>query len=1173
MDPFDTSDEKLEDGLGFDDTVDTVDSSDSLDDENLVEKIEREIGNLEHEVGTDTMDELSSSLSGTTSGDDGVMDASLTKLIKNTERLLEDVADNTVMYSGLEDVSEVSSSAVSSPSRPPLSTSTGVVSTTFPPGTSSTTSGSSLSMSVTALSSLEILQRHIGDRSGPSSSLYEEDSLDGSSFHGGSRQRPQPIVGNYSLNPDASPLDASRQAYEEAEYRTLRKRVEDLDAMTGNGRFDLDGDDDEGDDENEERKTREEGTSKQQPPAALVLPRSPSGSSSAQYKRSSRSMVSYSPKRPSPSASPSNPNSSKQPKKGSESKRSTSDGDPLDRFSLSGKEEKSNEEDSDSEHRNTKHTSKQNKVETHKSDGDESDAEAEDGDSSRDSVADSDSLADQQHESEWNRDLASERAKNRALSRPQSWMEVDRILTERGFPGLSRDFDDSHRFSGSDELLRVVSSLIEEMNSQARVLESRQFASDSHYVEEQNEAQVRALEKEVKVLRKKLSRALFELETGSVEKKESQSSLEAKLAEQKVAMGRLRQRLAQAQHGVREKNKEIDKLREKLESEQQKWNRKQESGKKVFAKLQKRPARKTSAADSQTLDVISVLSAEKEESRDEVKFLRSEVKRLNQQLRDHENEQLDRTRTKVGNVSSSSMDASESMREESFQEYMGRLKTQRQQREIDEIRHDFMKREAEMLSELKAVHSEAANFKSRTRALEDENENFRSELESRPTVVDWRKAQQEIYTLEQKLSKTKSLKEMQKYMDTRELVRRDKDLHSLGLHGLEHLPKDIATNILQDLCRDLSLSDVALLRPTLKKMTAVVNSVPSMDRFIRSVIQTVSSVAQKVGSSHIKEDTPHSRITVERVTAALKEWETLLEMYPYLDEFKRRVRDSLQRRCEAAKPKDGSKTILAQLEDVVANETELMQSQDTYKATDEYVRSHPEALSSKIIRHFMHLFDVAHMDGVLPRMSSLFQFEQEMKNNIKALRSTLGLDHRASVNQCLAEVESLVKESRTVHMPPPSDENAGGVGANGSALPSASSKRVDDGVGLQRAVAERAVEQLKRLFDVRDANQAVMISEKLLEKVRMYDDIFPRLDDVITQLYTILNVRSIHDVVPAVERLAFPPSSRRGASQSYSHDAQTRSKYMLPSSRYSDDDSSSQVSTSDGVYSVADSSQ
>jgi len=66
-------------------------------------------------------------------------------------------------------------------------------------------------------------------------------------------------------------------------------------------------------------------------------------------------------------------------------------------------------------------------------------------------------------------------------------------------------------------------------------------------------------------------------------------------------------------------------------------------------------------------------------------------------------------------------------------------------------------------------------------------------------------------------------------MGTRELMRRDKDIRRLELHRIDHLPAQICKELLQDVCRELDLTDVSMVVPSVHKMAKVVMAVPAME--------------------------------------------------------------------------------------------------------------------------------------------------------------------------------------------------------------------------------------------------------------------------------------------------------------------------------------------------------
>ena len=68
-------------------------------------------------------------------------------------------------------------------------------------------------------------------------------------------------------------------------------------------------------------------------------------------------------------------------------------------------------------------------------------------------------------------------------------------------------------------------------------------------------------------------------------------------------------------------------------------------------------------------------------------------------------------------------------------------------------------------------------------------------------------------------------------MSTKALIQQDKMNHRLQLHRIDALPRDIARDILQQVCRSLQISDVALIGPSIQKLTRVVTILPRLEKF------------------------------------------------------------------------------------------------------------------------------------------------------------------------------------------------------------------------------------------------------------------------------------------------------------------------------------------------------
>lgn len=121
-------------------------------------------------------------------------------------------------------------------------------------------------------------------------------------------------------------------------------------------------------------------------------------------------------------------------------------------------------------------------------------------------------------------------------------------------------------------------------------------------------------------------------------------------------------------------------------------------------------------------------------------------------------------------------------------------------------------------------------------------ENHRLELDVRPTMKQWTTAQREIHDLERKVhdlimmrGEAAEIDSWRKHLSTSERIRIDKRNHELGLWMMDSLPKQVMKETLQQICRELDLSELSEIPTAIQKMKAVVRAVPRMERFIGKV--------------------------------------------------------------------------------------------------------------------------------------------------------------------------------------------------------------------------------------------------------------------------------------------------------------------------------------------------
>jgi hypothetical protein len=119
---------------------------------------------------------------------------------------------------------------------------------------------------------------------------------------------------------------------------------------------------------------------------------------------------------------------------------------------------------------------------------------------------------------------------------------------------------------------------------------------------------------------------------------------------------------------------------------------------------------------------------------------------------------------------------------------------------------------------------------------------LRLDLSSRPTVKQWTQKQKELTECESKLHdlivmrrESAELMGDRKNMTVKQKVLMDKRNFELGLWVLDSLPNEVTKNSLKAVCRELGLTDIGDIQPSIIKLKTVVGAVPRMERFITEV--------------------------------------------------------------------------------------------------------------------------------------------------------------------------------------------------------------------------------------------------------------------------------------------------------------------------------------------------
>lgn len=219
----------------------------------------------------------------------------------------------------------------------------------------------------------------------------------------------------------------------------------------------------------------------------------------------------------------------------------------------------------------------------------------------------------------------------------------------------------------------------------------------------------------------------------------------------------------------------------------------------------------------------------------------------------------------------------------------------------------------------------------------------------------------------------------------------------------QHYSNEAAVEIqkkLAEACNILNIANPDHFIPTLKKTAVVLSTIPKMENFITSVCSICSNGRTELERKNM-EVTP--KMVVPLLNGWIKELSSLREMeHAILSMMKERKKSP--RVTPTNNQGDSWRMILDGVRSMIEDENRLlwdnsfkninnMQSPMYGKGTE---------LTSKLIQHFQHLFDVPNMEGVLPKMNDLYNKVQECQNAMSALNQVLGLSFNASSSETLS---------------------------------------------------------------------------------------------------------------------------------------------------------------------------
>jgi hypothetical protein len=358
-------------------------------------------------------------------------------------------------------------------------------------------------------------------------------------------------------------------------------------------------------------------------------------------------------------------------------------------------------------------------------------------------------------------------------------------------------------------------------------------------------------------------------------------------------------------------------------------------------------------------------------------------------------------------------------------------KIKEQARKIEQL---SKKAETYRSEAFEAIHAQEG-MRARNDELREEIENLRLELETRPSARQWADKTRELQDAENKLhdlvvmrGEAAELAAWRKHLSTSDRIKVDKRNHELGLWLLDSLPKAVAKEVLQTVCRELEVSDVSDIQPSLAKLKAVVKAVPRMERFIAQVCEYLFERDRRIRDLGGRGLAGRDRPTMEDVLPVLQSWWLDLQNNHKLMTFQNKVLTEMRRREILLAQEQDPASVLAMedyqeqwperdraaaralelVHDMINFQVEVFKHKKSFRSAEEFIRDQPEAMVNRQVAHIQYLFNITHLEGLLPQMNKIYLFSEEMKNFLSAAKASLGLMPSTSDAVALNEIQRVL---------------------------------------------------------------------------------------------------------------------------------------------------------------------
>ncbi|RHY78337.1 hypothetical protein DYB34_001190 [Aphanomyces astaci] len=458
-----------------------------------------------------------------------------------------------------------------------------------------------------------------------------------------------------------------------------------------------------------------------------------------------------------------------------------------------------------------------------------------------------------------------------STSSESAWRPLNSLLAQHGFSPVELVPTATGLLPKMDALYGVVHDLISQLERRGQIIQDLVLDSDINAKKQTKvETSLASSGKHVANVTDALERSQLEVQSLKTQLERASAKADSDQKAYKLQKTKLEQQLKMSEHRVKAKEALVDRLQVKLQQVTDKDAAAKSRTRHVFRDIHMREPRRTSAADVKALELIAMYEHDRDKMEGEIRSLQSQVQELCCDVRDKENVLLRQ-----------SSNGLPKHREDAFVERLeaARLEQEQSARKLRQQEALIQDKVAKIDADLRASKQVVAD-------LRDENANLHLEVQSRPSIRDYKATQRRVMLLERQLhdqqvavTHANTLDDLRQYMGTAELIYRDKQNAKLHLNRLSTLPKEACLEVMQDICRQLDLTDVTLIGPSVAKLISVVHAVPRMEKFIRDVCACVQPSA-----------------AIEKVIPTLTKWKQNLDQLESLQAYAAQINAALMKR-------------------------------------------------------------------------------------------------------------------------------------------------------------------------------------------------------------------------------------------------------------------------------------